>query len=452
MMAQMRLAFTSAAFLLVFVSPSLNALVCFAADDEDIRKQLVELGEQYQRHSDDRSESMSAEDAARQEESGLSDEEWLRIGDEMEVKYPTADRAFVPKFLELAQSHQDLPLALDALAFVIRRGGYSNGDVRSKQWQAKERAIDLVHQHHMDDPRVVGIFHLIAGCLPSQKGEAFLRAACESPDRNVRAAACLSLARYLRMTSHVRMRSTYLKTKERTEGFERFWKLVVTPYLEQDASFNAGEATAQCERILVRVMDEFSDVPAVKWKLDGPSGVLFKIEPYSAGKTYAELAKAELYALTKLVPGKQAPDIQGVDADGASFRLSDYRGKVILLTFSANWCGGCVELYPLQRDLVKQFREEPFALLSVSCDTEIATLRQSTESGNITWRCWWDGTRGAIRQAWNSPGLPTIFLLDDKHIIQDSRLTKLSHREEFEAAISKLIEKAHEADDGSSGR
>jgi cytochrome oxidase Cu insertion factor (SCO1/SenC/PrrC family) len=35
--------------------------------------------------------------------------------------------------------------------------------------------------------------------------------------------------------------------------------------------------------------------------------------------------------------GDRAPDIQGEDADGKTFRLSDYRGKVVLLDFWAGW-------------------------------------------------------------------------------------------------------------------
>lgn len=35
--------------------------------------------------------------------------------------------------------------------------------------------------------------------------------------------------------------------------------------------------------------------------------------------------------------GKPAPDIAGIDADGKQFRLSDYRGKVVLLDFWASW-------------------------------------------------------------------------------------------------------------------
>lgn len=196
-------------------------------------------------------------------------------------------------------------------------------------------------------------------------------------------------------------------------------------------------------------MDDFAKVPALTWTFAGPTRVLFQTK--ASSKSYAELAKSELFAMKKLMPGLKAPDIEGVDADGKTFRLSEYHGKILLLTFSANWCGGCVELYPLQRELVQEFCDAPFALLSVSCDKNVDTLKQSTASAKITWRCWWDGTSGPIRNAWNLPGLPTIFLLDENHIIQDAGLTKLSSKDDFVSAISKLLKQTvpNEAGKGS---
>ena len=47
----------------------------------------------------------------------------------------------------------------------------------------------------------------------------------------------------------------------------------------------------------------------------------------------AEQAQPELFGLRHLSVGKMAPDIEGQDQDGVGFKLSDYRGKVVLLDF-----------------------------------------------------------------------------------------------------------------------
>ncbi len=48
-------------------------------------------------------------------------------------------------------------------------------------------------------------------------------------------------------------------------------------------------------------------------------------------------AKGELFALRNLRVGKVAPDIEGEDVDGVKFKLSDYRGKVVVLDFWGDW-------------------------------------------------------------------------------------------------------------------
>ncbi len=54
-------------------------------------------------------------------------------------------------------------------------------------------------------------------------------------------------------------------------------------------------------------------------------------------------------------------------------------------------------------------------MLGVNRDEKIDTLKADTDSGEITWRCWWDGMYGPIRETWNANGIPRLILLDDKH-------------------------------------
>ena len=47
-----------------------------------------------------------------------------------------------------------------------------------------------------------------------------------------------------------------------------------------------------------------------------------------------------------LAVGKPAPEINGVDFDGKPLKLSDYRGKVVVLVFWGTWCGPCMAEVP----------------------------------------------------------------------------------------------------------
>ena len=53
--------------------------------------------------------------------------------------------------------------------------------------------------------------------------------------------------------------------------------------------------------------------------------------------TLGERAEKALFALRYLAIGKVAPDIEGEDLDGESFKLSEYRGKVVMLDFWGDW-------------------------------------------------------------------------------------------------------------------
>ena len=70
-------------------------------------------------------------------------------------------------------------------------------------------------------------------------------------------------------------------------------------------------------------------------------------------KDWNHRAKDELAVLRSL--GKPAPEIDGVDLDGRSMKLSDYRGKVVLLSFWATWCGPCMKMVPHEREIGKTF-------------------------------------------------------------------------------------------------
>jgi peroxiredoxin len=405
-----------------------------------VRAELNQLGLEYKRLAQAQALATPADETQKSDEQ-LSDEQWLKQERAAEANAPDPDSELLPRFLEFAKRHPDSPFALDALAFVIYRGGPETGDVYGKAWQTKELAIDLVLAQHMTDPRVAHVLESLGGSIPSPKTEAFLKQAFEnSPDRNVQAAAEFGLARYYQTLNDAYKRSQEIQAKPHPLNYERFRKLVVTPYLENSFPLDRNKNSAEVNRLLNHVVEHYGDVSAIDWKTSGPAPVFLEAVPYSKPKTYGDLAKSMLFELNNILPGKKAPDIEGTDADGKHFRLSDYQGQVVLLTFSADWCGGCVELYPLERNLIKVFHEQPFVILSVSRDERIDTLKSSSKSGAITWRCWWDGMDGPICTAWNCHGIPNLYLLDDQQIIQDTGLNRYSSPEEFEKAIAALLQ------------
>jgi peroxiredoxin len=120
--------------------------------------------------------------------------------------------------------------------------------------------------------------------------------------------------------------------------------------------------------------------------------------------------------------GKVAPEISGKDLDGVEFKLSDYRGKVVVLYFSGDWCGPCRSEYPYQRLMMELYQDRPFAILSVNSDT-LEVAKKAKVEKKLTYRSWWDGdqkdtTKGPIATAWNVTGWPSIYLIDHNGTIR----------------------------------
>ena len=55
------------------------------------------------------------------------------------------------------------------------------------------------------------------------------------------------------------------------------------------------------------------------------------------GDTMANTAEGAMFGLKYLRPGKPVPEIEGPDMDGKTFKISDYKGKVVLLDFWGHW-------------------------------------------------------------------------------------------------------------------
>ena len=165
-------------------------------------------------------------------------------------------------------------------------------------------------------------------------------------------------------------------------------------------------------------------------------------------RTLGTIASGELFSRRNLQVGVIAPEIDGMDHEGKAFKLSDFRGKVVVLTFSGNWCGPCRGMYPQERNLVAQQKDKPFALVSVDTDKDLATLKKSITDGEVTWRCWWDGgTDGPITTRWGVISFPSIFVLDNSGVIRFKDL----RGDDLDRAVATLLREPSREKSGANG-
>jgi peroxiredoxin len=151
--------------------------------------------------------------------------------------------------------------------------------------------------------------------------------------------------------------------------------------------------------------------------------------------------------LGRTTVGMIAPEIEGSDLDGNPFKLSAYRGRVVVLDFwNHRTCPHCREAYPKLRELAKGFSSRPFALLGVDSDDERDELARVVKEGAVTWRFWF--THGTKEEPtflrWNIQGVPNVILLDHRGVIR-ARYEGTPGLETLKQAVGALVKEAENA-------
>jgi peroxiredoxin len=106
-----------------------------------------------------------------------------------------------------------------------------------------------------------------------------------------------------------------------------------------------------------------------------------------------------------------APRLQLADAKGAVHRLSDYRGKVVLVNFWATWCEPCLEELPSIERLRKAVGRHDLVILAVQMDASARTARDTADKLGLRFPLLLDRD-SSVSKAWGVRIVPTTFLFD----------------------------------------
>lgn len=135
--------------------------------------------------------------------------------------------------------------------------------------------------------------------------------------------------------------------------------------------------------------------------------------------------------------GSEAPDFTLVSTDGETVRLSDLRGRPVVVNFWASWCVPCIEEFPLLRDAAERHASDDLAILGVVFDDGPETAAAFMDEHGGTWPALLDPD-ARVADAYAVFGPPeTYFIGRDGRIVarQVGQFSEGSLEEKLDAII-----------------
>lgn len=181
---------------------------------------------------------------------------------------------------------------------------------------------------------------------------------------------------------------------------------------------------ATYESIVMQLNGSFAESPTIK-------EVYRQYQQRKAQKDAAEL----------IAPGKVAPDFEEVKTDGTTkMKLSDLRGKVVLLDFWASWCGPCRKENPNVVRLYEKYKNDGFTVMSVSLDKDKNAWLGAIAKDNLSWpnhvsdlQQW----QSRVARIYQVTGIPFTALLDREGKIIQTNLRGEALEEELKRIFGK---------------
>jgi len=264
--------------------------------------------------------------------------------DKLFEKYQSVGKDFADKFLKLAEDNPKDAVASDAYFWIVQNGAGS--DAYKK---ASDKVMTLLDEMSVKD--------LLAKLNRMQGSPAIFDAVLKRAEKDAKDPEAGDLVawvamRSLRMPNGAKAVDLLLEKYPEHKSIEqvvamlgrmgnpdadsKLKKILETskqPRVKAAAALGLGKVYAE-------KCDALADKPAESDKVaaEAEKYLTQAIDLYgNSNEAQRKDAEGELHALKTLRVGKEAPEIKAGDLDGKDFKLSDYRGKVVLLDFWGNW-------------------------------------------------------------------------------------------------------------------
>lgn len=148
------------------------------------------------------------------------------------------------------------------------------------------------------------------------------------------------------------------------------------------------------------------------------------------------IALKNSFEIEKIKVGEQFIDINAKDLEGNMVKLSDFKGKVIVLDFWAIWCHYCHEQNQEEFPKLKEkYKDEDFVIISYSVDVDKKDWEKSTKADKIDWINISNlgGVSDKVVTQYGVQGYPTSFIID-----KDGTILKQMNGFEYNALETEL--------------
>lgn len=348
----------------------------------------------------EKSEGQKKLDSLRNEFKKLQDDV---IQEYKDAKSPEEAQKLVPKIQKnlLKLPREDFAKKALALSKTLKTSDQGSFDslvfamsmvARGSNKEIMKEAVDLIVKDHSKNPKMASVLGFIS---TSPDGAAILeKIATKTEDRNIAGLAWYAI------TENLQQQTGEVGIKQ------------------------AEELNKRTEMIYEKLAKDYADVPMANGR-----------------GTIGSTIKAALFELQNLSIGKVAPEVLCLNIDGdKDDKLSNYKGKVVVLDIWATWCGPCKAMIPHEREMNEKLKGKPFAFISISGDDTKETLTSFLEKEKMPWVHWFADRKGILKD-WNIRFYPTMYILDHKGVIRAKGL----RGEELEKKVNELVVEAEKA-------
>ena len=177
---------------------------------------------------------------------------------------------------------------------------------------------------------------------------------------------------------------------------------------------------------------------------------------FRVGQTYVSFESADLgsrrfvlrehaadeYTVIDIQVGSPLPDFSFTDFDGKPRKLSDFRGKHLLIDVWGSWCKPCVEDLPKLKEAHDRFKDKGFEILGIDYENSatVEQVRALLKEKNVSWpNALPDTVKELVRERWRIMAFPTLILLDPNGVVIETSASLRGPR--LTATLERLLEK-----------